>query len=78
LTVATRRNPADVVAAEIEQHQMLGAFSSAKSSASSVLSRWVWCGRRAGKRPDGDGALAHPYQDFRTDPAMEKPSKSRK
>ena len=68
LTVPISRDAADVVAAEIEQHQVLGALL--RIGEQLVLERLVLVrGRaaraRAGDRPDGHRAVAHAHQDFR-------------
>ena len=63
-----RGDPADVVAAEVEQHQMLGPFLGIgqQLGLEGAISR----GRRAagagaGQRADGDLAVLQPHQDFR-------------
>ena len=59
---------ADIVAAEIEQHQMLGPFL--RVGQQFGFQRLVFLVRRAapagaGERADGDLAVAQPHQDFR-------------
>ena len=65
---ADARDAADVIAAEVEQHQMLGALLGIGEQP--ILVGLVLVRRRsarhgAGDRADGDGARAHPHQDFR-------------
>ena len=58
---------ADIVAAEIEQHQMLGALLGIGEKLlgqGAVLGRRLAAPPRAGDRPDGHLAVAHPDQDF--------------
>ena len=62
------RDAADVVAAQIEQHQMLGAFLLIRQQFG--FERLVLLERRAarpraGEWANGHGALAHSHQDFR-------------
>ena len=64
-------NAADVVAAEIEQHQMLGALL--RVGQELVLQRLVLVRRRAarpgaGERPDRHRAVAQPHQHLRARP----------
>ena len=59
---------ADIVAAEVEQHQVLGALL--RIGQQLGLERLVLVRRRAarpraGDRADGDRAVAHPHQDLR-------------
>ena len=59
---------ADVVAAEIEQHQMLGALLRIGQQVGGerlVLGRRCAAPARAGDRADGDLAVAQPHQDLR-------------
>ena len=68
LTVPIVGDAADVVAAEIEQHQMLGALLGIGEQF--VFQRLVFVRRlaaraRAGDGPDRDDAVARPHQDFR-------------
>ena len=59
---------ADVVAAEIEQHQVLGALLRVGEQfvfQRLVLVRGFAARARAGDRADRDGAAAHAHQDFR-------------
>ena len=59
---------ADVVAAEVEQHQMLGALFriGKKLGAQRLVLGWALAARPcAGDRADDDLALAHPDQDLR-------------
>ena len=68
LTVPIRGDAADVVAAEIEQHQMLGALLRIGEQLGLerlVLVRGGAARAGAGDRADGDGAAAHLDQDFR-------------
>ena len=67
LTRADLGDAADVVAAEVEQHQVLGAFLGIGEQL--LLQRLVLVRGRAaragaGDRPDGDGAVAHAHQDL--------------
>ncbi len=62
------RDAAHIVAAEIEQHQVLGTFLGIGQQGHLkrlVFLRGAAARPRAGDRPDGDGALAHPDQDLR-------------
>ena len=65
---AERRHPADIVATEIQQHQMLGAFL--RVGQQFGLQRLIlFVGRaapaRARQRPDRHRAVAQPHQDLR-------------
>ena len=62
------RDPPDIVAAEIEQHQMLGAFllvGQKLRREALVLGLRLAAPACSGDRPDGDFAVAHAHQDFR-------------
>ncbi len=72
---------ADVVAAEVEQHQMLGLLLGVGQQLLGqprVLGRVAPRGACAGDRPDGDLAVAQPHQDLGARPDHAKPPKSRK
>ena len=59
---------ADVVAAEVEQHQMLRALLRVGEQFGrerEILARRLAAPARAGDRADDDLAVAHPHQDFR-------------
>ena len=65
---AKRGNPANIVAAEIEQHQMLGTlFRVGEQFAFEglVFLMGFAAPSRAGKRADGDDIIAQAHQDFR-------------
>ena len=58
---------AHVVAAEIDQHQVLGAFlgvGQQRALERQVLGPVDAAAAGAGERPDGDDALADPHQDL--------------
>ena len=60
-------DPADIVAAEIEQHQVLGALLRVGEQAlrmGAVLRRRRAARPRAGDRPDRHLAVAHPHEDL--------------
>ena len=68
LTRADLGDAADIVAAEVEQHQMFGALLGVGEKLVGerpVLVRRRAARPRAGDRPDRDFAVAHPDQDFR-------------
>ena len=65
---ADLRNAADIVAAEIQQHQMFCPFLWIAEQIS--FQRPVFLNRlaapaRAGQRANGHGIIAQPHQDFR-------------
>ena len=67
-TVPDCRDAADVVAAEIEQHQMLRALLRIGEQCGRQRLIFGFVGaapRRAGNRADGDVAVAHAHQNFR-------------
>ena len=69
LTVPISCDAADVVAAEVEQHQMFGALLRVGEqfiAEKLVLPRGLAAPARAGDRADRHLALARPHQDFRT------------
>ena len=61
-------DPADIVAAEVKQHQVLGALLAVGQQFGferAVLVAGLSARASAGDRPDGDLAIAHPHQDLR-------------
>ncbi len=72
---------ADIVAPEVEEHEVLGQFLGIGEEFCGQLGI---AGRRraalagAGDGADGDVAILHPHQDFRARPATAKSPKSRK
>ena len=68
LHVAGLGDAADIVAAEIDQHQMFGAFLGIGHQFLGqrlVFFRRLAARARAGDGPDGDHAVAQAHQDFR-------------
>ena len=64
---ADRGDPADIVAAEVEQHQVLGAFLLVRQQVGRqrlVFGRRPAPRARAGDGADGYRAAAHPHEDL--------------
>ncbi len=69
LDTADLGDAADIVAPEIEQHQMLGALLGIAEQFGgklAILRRRGATPARTGNRTDGDPPVAQPYQDLRT------------
>ena len=65
---ARRRHPADVVATEVQQHEVLGpllGIGQQLGLEGAVLGRGLAAGAGARQRPDGDAAVLEPDEDLR-------------